>query len=336
MRDPEDLKKSRARRGGLCSPRCGVLAVSAALAVGLMYVTMFATSSGRLRVAEVVQKPPFDSEKLAFLDHVIVVCGHSVLSVGSDLSPRALGQDRAWALLEYQKDRGFAAEILKHVKRGVEEAANSPTALLVFSGGQTRAQAPVSEAFSYWFAAEVNDWWGHREVRERAVLEEFARDSLENLLFSIARFREVTATYPTAFSVVSFAFKQERFEHEHAVALRLPERQFRFVGVQVDSPSRFGLTEASRIESTLARVPFATDPYGCGNDVNTAKRAARNPFVRQVPYGVTCPEIAALIDWCGPELFNGSLPWAKGPGGTGGPAEPAGAGGAAGAAGRGP
>jgi hypothetical protein len=47
----------------------------------------------------------------------------------------------------------------------------------------------------------------HQSVRQRAVVEDFARDSLENLLFSIARFRQVTGRYPARFTVVGFDFK---------------------------------------------------------------------------------------------------------------------------------
>lgn len=309
MRYSDDSKKGRISTTRMRSSKCLFMGSVAILVCGLMYLTMFTNISGGLRAVPEVAKVAFDPETLHFLDHVIVVCGHSVLNVGSDLNPGALWRDRAWALLDYQRDRGYAKEIMKHIKKGVEEVAESPTSLLVFSGGQTRAQVPMSEAFSYWYAAEIHGWWGFPEVRERAVVEEFARDSYENLLFSIARFREVTGSYPTAFSVISFAFKEERFEHEHAPALRIPEPQFRYIGVQVNSPNEFGLTEASHAESNLARVPFKTDPYGCNDEINSSKRSARDPFLRHLPYKSTCPEIRPLLEWCGPELYNDALPW---------------------------
>ena len=40
-------------------------------------------------------------------------------------------------------------------------------------------------------------------VRARAVSEEYATNSLENLMFSVCRFREVTGRYPERVSVVS-------------------------------------------------------------------------------------------------------------------------------------
>lgn len=39
-------------------------------------------------------------------------------------------------------------------------------------------------------------------VRHRALTEEHARDSFENLLFSVCRFRELTGVYPQNITVI--------------------------------------------------------------------------------------------------------------------------------------
>ena len=44
-------------------------------------------------------------------------------------------------------------------------------------------------------------------VRWRALTEEHARDSFENLLFSVCRFRELTGTYPYNITVSPFYWK---------------------------------------------------------------------------------------------------------------------------------
>lgn len=44
----------------------------------------------------------------------------------------------------------------------------------------------------------------------RAVTEEYALDSYENLLFSMARFREVTGHWPEHVTVVGYGMKQRR------------------------------------------------------------------------------------------------------------------------------
>lgn len=43
-------------------------------------------------------------------------------------------------------------------------------------------------------------------VRSRALTEEHARDSFENLLFSVCRFRELTGTYPQNITVSPYTF----------------------------------------------------------------------------------------------------------------------------------
>lgn len=42
-------------------------------------------------------------------------------------------------------------------------------------------------------------------MRSRALTEEHARDSFENLLFSVCRFRELTGSYPQNITVKPFA-----------------------------------------------------------------------------------------------------------------------------------
>lgn len=67
---------------------------------------------------------------------------------------------------------GEAQSFLDHIRLGIETAAGDPTALLLFSGGQTRkAAGPRSEGLSYWLVAEAAGWWGHKGVRGRAYTE---------------------------------------------------------------------------------------------------------------------------------------------------------------------
>lgn len=45
---------------------------------------------------------------------------------------------------------------------------------------------------------------------QRATVEEYALDSYENLLYSIARFREVTGRWPGKITVVGYGMKRRR------------------------------------------------------------------------------------------------------------------------------
>lgn len=62
-------------------------------------------------------------------------------------------------------------------------------------------------------------------MKERMITEEYAKDSHENLLFSICRFSEMTDNYPSEITVVGFEFKRKRFEEIHRQAIRYPVEQ---------------------------------------------------------------------------------------------------------------
>ena len=72
----------------------------------------------------------------------------------------------------------------------------------------------------------------------RATTENYALDSFQNLLFSIARFREFTGHYPEHITVVGYDFKRPRFTQLHRAALRWPMEKFTYIGVDHDDHDR--------------------------------------------------------------------------------------------------
>jgi hypothetical protein len=126
-------------------------------------------------------------------------------------------------------------------------------------------------------------------VAARATTEEFARDSFENLLFGICRFYECTGKKPLGIKVVSWSFKEERFDL-HREAIRYPRSAFEFVGV---GNPRDLVTANEGERETLRR--FQQDPFGAGPGLRQ-KRDERNPFRRTVPYRLSCPELLPLLD----------------------------------------
>ena len=89
---------------------------------------------------------------------------------------------------------------------------------------------------------------------------------------------------------------------------------FNWLGLH-PSQAAFDHDKATKGEK-IAQSEFLKDPYGCGLDAEdktlVSKRLVRNPFHRTVPYAEACPEIANLLHWCGPELFDVSLlPWSS-------------------------
>lgn len=226
----------------------------------------------------------------------IIVAGHSVLVRFENLR-----DDASWALLDFQK--GEPPLYMGHVRAAVELAAADPDALLIFSGGPTRLEAgPLSEAFSYYHAARHHDWFGHPAVAARAILEEFARDSFENLLFGLCRAKEYAGSYPEHVTVVSWAFKERRFGL-HREAVGLPAGRFSYSGP--NNPRNLDQALASERNAIEA---YTRDPYSSG-DRFRAKRQDRNPFRRQNGYAIGCPELVSLLKHEGPELYRGPVPW---------------------------
>jgi hypothetical protein len=164
--------------------------------------------------------------------HAVIVAGHAVLRLNKMRT--ADRDDASWYLLPYQRGQDFPAIIASHIQKGIDIARRDPNALLLFSGGQTRRYVPcdkkqywplrpsthcticrgrlrrdvgpLSEAASYYYLAEEKKWFSGG-VNQRTFLEEYARDSFENLLFSLCRFREASGTYPQKVTVVGFDFK---------------------------------------------------------------------------------------------------------------------------------
>lgn len=266
-----------------------------------------------------------------------------------------------WMISSFQK--GQTETFLKHIRVAAKIARKDPNAVLVLSGGQTQQFAgPYSEAQSYWtLAASVLNEYdvadviydggeGNKEEKvgragegshlvNRMLVEDFATDSYENLLFGIARFREYTGKYPEKITVVGLDLKKERFENVHRAALRFPAAKFRYVGidppelhsVSKSNSNRDQVTENAKDDSQYkkspryiqallgerknALEPFTKDPHGCKEPTLVEKRRMRNPFRRSHPYLLSCPEMFNLLTICSNEVSTEevykNLPWVK-------------------------
>lgn len=216
------------------------------------------------------------------LQNLVVVAGHAVYTGTDFCDPAADGN---WYLQPFQK--GEPPFYIEHINAGVEQASLDESALLVFSGGQTRAEAgPKSEGLSYWQIADVQEWYGQESVKGRATTEEYARDSLENLLFSVRRFQECCGHLPTRIKVVGWGFKAERFEL-HRQALGIPLSHFEYVGV--NEPNDL---EGARLGEARTLAAFRADPLGDSSDL-LFKRIQRDPFHRIAPYPVGVEDLEA-------------------------------------------
>jgi len=91
--------------------------------------------------------------------------------------------------------------------------------------------------------------------------EDAALDSFQNLLFSIARFREITGEYPTRITVVGHSFKRHRFERLHRHALRWPKLRFKYEGVPLGN-------EADEYEAASGEVRSSSLPSAFSLSLN--------------------------------------------------------------------
>ncbi|BBN05443.1 hypothetical protein MPTK1_3g13130 [Marchantia polymorpha subsp. ruderalis] len=282
-----------------------ILCLSLAFVCGLLFLVVFYDNFDGYHFSRDYELEPRNDGTLAFrnLRNLVMVAGHAVYTSSS--CSKAEGED-SWFLESYQKHPGQASTFVEHIKTGVEVAAQDEHSLLLFSGGETRKEAgPRSEAQSYWLVAESKDWFGKREdVRDRSLTEEHARDSFENLLFSVCRFREITGTYPINITVVSYDFKEYRFANLHRSALQFPASRFFFKG----TPSAPSSILAAQQGELRVQGNFERDPYGCEGSLRM-KRLTRDPFLRTVPYPAGCPELKGLFSYCGTQPYSRRLPW---------------------------
>ncbi|KZV96253.1 hypothetical protein EXIGLDRAFT_733611 [Exidia glandulosa HHB12029] len=252
--------------------------------------------------------------RLRGLDHLIVVAGHAIWH---GCSPNERMDEDDWVLEPIQREQELLGTFFKHISKGVELTLADPKSLLVFSGGQTRPTSLETEGSSYNRLAHSAHLFGAQYNNSapfpRATSEQFALDSFQNVLFSIARFHEVTGSYPSRITIVSFGAKKQRFSELHAAALRFPSGRFTYVGIDPGNAS----VERTMFdgERQFGYAPYKEDLYGCHSGL-LAKRRKRNPFFRFHSYYTSAPELAGLLDYCPgasdggqSAVYKGSLPW---------------------------
>ncbi|KAF8893926.1 hypothetical protein BD779DRAFT_1504241 [Infundibulicybe gibba] len=170
-------------------------------------------------------------DPIKYLNHLIMVPGHAIWK-GIDSELRL--HEEEWILEPYQRGGDRVATFFRHISQGAELVVEDEHALLVFSGGQTRLSSTTTEAESYLrLAVNANLFQTLASVPHfpRATTEDHALDSFQNLVFSIARFREYVGRYPENITVIGYEFKRQRFTDLHRAALRWPQDRFHYIGV---------------------------------------------------------------------------------------------------------
>lgn len=233
--------------------------------------------------------------------HLILVCCHAIY-IGPSLSnnittPLGLS-DTHWLLAPFQTTESTA--FTSHVRTGLTLLSQTPSSLLVFSGSKTRPEIDKSEAQSYLDLCIANSFWdlpaygssssgkegegnqsGH-SLKERIVLEEQALDSFANLLFGMLAFWRRRREWPQKITIVTHAFKKERFLECHVPALRLDPKSIKLVGIDpdymVEGNEKFDQERTEEVRSGEKERGYKLwkeDPLGEGR-LSRSKRASRN------------------------------------------------------------
>lgn len=214
--------------------------------------------------------------------HAVIVACHAGFHKDVATIPDSPEDDPYWVLSSFQHRE--PPYYIEHIRHGVSLVNSLPESVLIFSGGQTHKDMGTwTEADTYYAIGKHYRWWmdehrtGDEHLEKRIAVEQYARDSFENLLFGICRFQQITKRYPREITMVSWAFKENRFDI-HREALRIPVNRFHFEGVNDPVDMQAAFTG----EAATVRL-FKRYRYGTGGEL-LSKRKKRDPFMRGHPY----------------------------------------------------
>lgn len=251
------------------------------------------------------------------LTRLILVCCHATYRGGNP------DNEGSWILQDFQKSDTATGKVgehltfIEHIAAGTSALAKDPSALLLFSGGKTQAQVDTSESESYLRVCSiVNNWQdsGHdSSIAARCGVETHATDSMQNLLFSIIRFKQLVGLYPAHVTIVTHAFKELRFLDLHGPAIKYPANSLRVFGI--NPPMTLAeLRDVQHGELKRGYGLFSNDLYGAGETLDT-KRITRGwdaGAIETLADGLE-DEVKKLLEWkggaSGNEVFQRKLPW---------------------------
>ncbi|EMG47771.1 hypothetical protein SBY92_005116 [Candida maltosa Xu316] len=229
-------------------------------------------------------------------NHLIILPCHSIWKPGP-----TLGDSRdEWYLVDFQIEGYDHLSFKQQIQTSLKELAKDPDSYLIISGGETKREAgPISESLSYYLLAA--QLCKDPSLLSRISTEVFARDSFENVIFSICRYYELFGQYPEKITIVGFEFKRERFITHHLnEALLFPTSNVVYIG---NSPDPKDLNEEQvkeyfedlqASEYKFAVQHFQKDWYG-NNGGLVKKKINRNPFNRFHGYTQSNPKLSRFL-----------------------------------------
>ncbi|GMM34394.1 hypothetical protein DASC09_017190 [Saccharomycopsis crataegensis] len=206
-----------------------------------------------------------------------------------------------WYMEEFQKEGNDNIAWMKQIETCLDILTNNKDAIVIISGGKTKKVGNISESFSYLNLIMQNKSYYEEKyldlegLIDRIYLEEYARDSLDNMLYSLYRFKEICGRFPDQTTIVGYEFKRDRFVEYHAKAVGYNDpSKVKYVGIDPcpdyprESPefkkfySDLQVAEWEHAVKHFQIDPLANDPDG----VLVAKKRKRNPYNTRAPYHI--------------------------------------------------
>ncbi|OWB58510.1 hypothetical protein B5S28_g4553 [[Candida] boidinii] len=249
------------------------------------------------------------SETIGGIDTLIILPCHSIykkVPKKETVSSKKLSQDEPgpgfdendWELAPFQYEAHDHLFFIQHIYASYEYLSQHRTnSVLVFSGGYTKdTQKELSESLSYLNVAKMRGLipleYENTFENGKILLEDRARDSYQNVVFSLIKFRELVNKYPKKIVIVGLEFKRFRFIEQHLKVLQFPVADIEYIGIGPEYPENienlpieeyqekkdFYFKDLEESEEKFARSPFSKFWFGeLGSGLYT-KKSKRDPF----------------------------------------------------------
>lgn len=229
------------------------------------------------------------SKDKPLIQNLIILPCHSIfapelntkITNHNDEDTFAIGKDADnWLMESFQLESDDHLSFFKHLELSlVELHENIANSALVISGGYTKSSIEKSESSSYLELAEAvgllkNPYF---KVGTNILLEEYARDSYENVLYGICTFYKKFRRFPAKITIVGFGFKRERFLSSHLTTL-----------------GYYILPNVDNDELSMSNLP----------NTKHVKYVSAGPFLPAKPAGFTETEYEAYKDEFWGSLYN--------------------------------
>lgn len=205
-----------------------------------------------------------------------------------------------WILASFQTEANDHLSFVDHIERSKTLLhKRGDDAILVLSGGYTKKEIELSESRSYFNLGLQRGWFDETMLGKSVYLEELARDSYENVLFSLVRFYQAYGKFPKLITIVGFGFKESRFVDLHLKTLGYLGEQVEYIGIGPDFPEKESyesvseykrneaeyFTKLAKSEKKFAYDLFKQNPFGSLNSALYEKKVSRDPWSKasQIP-----------------------------------------------------